>query len=343
MLVLFASQPKVAQDPWMAQQLDLAALCSEFHRELHATSQDQHCECWKISANKSDAEAESDTVTKRNGGPVQFLADCGEILGSYWKLGRQFCNHEVWKLDESDLQAGTDAVFVYFWDGNEYGFGDDGMTGWYLATMVAPMSATKSNSTKDVAAIKNSADLRVFAYADPTGHEYVSFPQSFCVPAKSTEEARCISVTPAILHFSEEVNALTVLVQGLEAELGDKRGASQMLGEQLTGPAISAYVLHPGWFERCAGLVRLVTEGHFDKAQQLASELTSKKMARKIIEFMPMPSYVKMYVWAYRAHHGLRSPQIVHIEYTHTYMSTYNVNGTNMLSRTSVCVAHTEH
>ena len=47
----------------MKQQRDLAALCTEFHRELHATSQAIHCECCKVSANKQDAETESDAVT----------------------------------------------------------------------------------------------------------------------------------------------------------------------------------------------------------------------------------------------------------------------------------------
>ena len=278
----------------MAGQRHLEEELGKFSHELHATSLDSHCECWKISANKQDAEAESDGVKKRDGGAVQFLMDCGQMLGSYWKLGLQFCGHEVWKLDESDVQEPSRAVFVYFWDSELHGYGEDGMSGWYCATMVAPMSATKANSCKDIAAVKNHSELKIFGYSAPGGHEYIAFPQAFCVPAKASEEAACISVTPAILHYAEEVNALTLVTQGLEAELGDKRGASQQLGEQLTGPAITAYTLAPGWFERCAGLVRLVNENRYTEASELAQELTSKRMQRKIAEFLQMPSYIKM-------------------------------------------------
>lgn len=307
-MVCFSSLPEAGDPNWMQLQNQLLDTINQFDDSVTVQPSDAQAECFKVSSDKAAAEAESDTVGKKCGGAVQFLSDLQTILGCWYKTGFALNGHEVWKLHDDDLQDGCEAAYIYYWNGVEWGY-DNEMDGWYCANAVVPMSASKANSIKQIASAKNSSELKIYAYSSGTGHEYIGFPQSFVIPATNQVECGCVQVQSALVHFQMETDSLSLLVQGLEAELGDKRGGSQALGEQLRGPMVTAYTVAPGWFERCAGLIRLVQAGRHDLAEQLSSELLSSRMKRKIAELPPLSSYCKMSVsGADRAHHGLCVP-----------------------------------
>ena len=299
-MVCFSSLPEASDLNWMQSQNQLLDTINQFNDSVVVEPSDHQAECFKLSADKAAAEAESDTIGKKCGGAVQFLTDLQTLLGCWYKSGFELNGHEVWKLHADDLVDGCTAAYIYYWNGVEWGY-DAEMDGWYCANAVIPMSATKSNSIKQIATAKNSSDLTIYAYSLGTGHEYIGFPQALIIPATNTQSA--------LTHSQSECDSLNLLVQGLEAELGDKRGGSQALGEQLKGPMITAYTVAPGWFERCAGVIRLIRAGRHDLADQLSEELLSNRMKRKIAELPPLSSYCKMSVsGADRAHHGLCVP-----------------------------------
>jgi len=162
---------------------------------------------------------------------------------------------------------------MWFWEDPK----NPAMDGWWLGTVLAPMSATKQSSNKELAGRYNRCV--VFAWSPPDGHQYITFPKQWCVPAKRSVFCSSITAEPAVEWCSREIERVHALLDlapaGAAAPEAEepKGGIKQGEGEKLAGEFVKKHCLRSGWFERCAALIRLVNEGHEDAAH-LAAELS---------------------------------------------------------------------
>ena len=256
------------------EELDL----EELNSVTAALPEEDHTH-WKIVLDDVEASLQSETLLKKNQ-PDQYRDSCQKMQGIWQKIGffnerNVYRQEPIETLDGEEKPLNSYELFLFWSEDVE----NAQYSGWYVADMV--VSFDKNAPRKER---QRSAKASVYAFAPCSG---TAFPMAFHVPANSDQ--LCSALTVMTLHEWADKE-----IQFLNAEIEDmklKAEGKNLKQAALTGYFIDRYTVGKGWFERCAGLVRLVLRQRWTDASGLADELRRpEQMKRKLTETLPLSS-----------------------------------------------------